>query len=136
MKTVEDFIKSLVSIDYMEERKEYGHYPFQLAAETPSGGLEINALAVDDVRICYSRAKKYVTENANWLFMSVDFPAGGDIHSDFVAVFSVVGKTTSLIIIPYNCQTGERSENITDSQFLSVLKFQFESIVMPQFRAN
>ncbi|MDQ6481612.1 hypothetical protein [Dyadobacter sp. LHD-138] len=126
----EEFVKRLVAIDPIEDTGSYGHYPFQLYAEGADGSIELNALALGgDVLSCYRRMRKYVKDNAKEIFMSVDFPTGGDIHHDFVCVFSIVHGEASVLAIPYDSVTGERFPEIKESIQLSAILAQFKQVV-------
>lgn len=57
-----------------------------------------------------------------------DFPKGGDMEEDFVAVFTVEKDETSLIAIPYNPDNGEVYEQITESSHLAMVLEQFQSL--------
>lgn len=131
MKDREEFIKTLVDIDYVESSGGYGHYPFQLFVETANGNIEMNALALGgDVLACYGRVRKYVQANAKKIFLSLDFPAGGDILNDFVAVFTIIDGQVESLAIPYNPTDGKKYAHITTSAFLTTVQKQFESIVL------
>lgn len=126
----EEFVKRLVTIDLIEATESYGHYPFQLYAEGADGSIELNALALGgDVLSCYRRMRKYVKENAKEIFMSVDFPAGGDIDHDFVCVFSIIHQEVSVLSIPYDTVSGERFPVIKESFQLSAILAQFKQVV-------
>ncbi len=91
MKNVQEFVEKLVDISIVEESNCYGHYPFQMFVETADDKFELNALAMGgSVQLCYKRAEKYYREKAKRIFLSIDFPKGGDIKKDFVCVFSIV----------------------------------------------
>jgi hypothetical protein len=84
MKNVEEFVATMVKIDIIEDSNSYGHYPFQLYVELEDGKSEMNALALGgDVASCYKRFAKYKKENAKRIYLSLDFPKGGDIENDF-----------------------------------------------------
>jgi len=131
MKNVKEFVDCLVKIDYVEDSNCFGHYPFQLFVETNDGKFEINALALGgDVLSCYRRVKKYFKENSKKIFMSLDFPSGGDIENDFVCIFSIVNNSFDIYAIPYNTETGEKYDEIHNSDLLSKLLTQFKDIIL------
>lgn len=130
METVREFVDSLVKIDLVDEFDCYGHYPFQLFVETSDGRFEMNALALGgDVHACYKRVGKYMKENAKKIFLSLDFPKGGDIENDFICIFSVVDGDIDIFAIPYSTENGEKYEEIHKSELLDKILDQFKSII-------
>lgn len=130
MKNVEDFVNQLVKIDFVEQSNSYGFYPFQMIVETKDGKLEMNALALGgDVLSCYRRVKTYVNAEAPIIFMALDFPQGGDIPHDFVAVYSIINGEASIFAIPYNPVDGETYERIVESTQLDAILEQFKKII-------
>lgn len=128
MKDLQGFIKSMVKIDYLEDFGAYGHYPFQLVSEDTEGKMTIGALLLGgDVEACYSTFAKQIKNGDKRVYLSVDFPAGGDIDKDFVAVFSYENEEYSLLAIPYNIEDGSVDEQITESETLVEIKAQFLS---------
>lgn len=127
METVEDFVKDLVRIELMEDSEDYGHYPFQLFVEKEDGTFEMNALPPNaDVLSCYRRVATYVKENAKKIFLSLDFPRGGDIEHDFVCIYSIINGKFDIFAIPYNTETGEKYDEIHESEILTKIMNQFE----------
>ena len=125
IENVNEFVEKLVNIDRIDG-EDYGHYPFQMLVETKDGSNEMNALALGgDVEACYRRFREYKNNEAKKIFLSLDFPSGGDIENDFVAVFSFVDNKVELIAIPYSPETGETFEKIYESEFLTKIKEQF-----------
>lgn len=130
MKTTNEFIKELVKIDYLDQFGVYGHYPFQLMVETKAGGLELNALLLGgDVFSCYQKFGKYFREGAVKIFLSLDFPKGGDIEHDFVCVFSVIDGVVDICAIPYNLTTGKTYETIVKSKQLAKILEDFQQVI-------
>ena len=120
MKNVDEFVKQCVKIDHLEQANCYGHYPFQLFVEIKDGSFVMNALALGgDVASCYRKVYEYKRDKAKKIFLSLDFPKGGDIQNDFIAVFSVDDKGTSVFAIPYDTESGDRMGIIKESQHLS-----------------
>lgn len=114
----------------MEDDNCFGHYPFQLYVESKNGGIELNALALSgDVFSCYKRVQHYIRKDAKLLFLSVDFPASGDIEHDFVCVISVINGEVSAFALPYDSHTGKRFDVIHKSDHLSGILSQFRSVV-------
>lgn len=129
IETVQDFVNNLVKIDLIDSESSYGHYPFQLFVEKEDGTFEMNALALGgDVISCYLKVLKYYKENAKKIFLSLDFPSGGDIEHDFVCVYSIVNGKFDIFAIPYNTETGEKYEEIHQSELLKKILDQFENM--------
>lgn len=125
MKSVEEFISSMVKVEFIENSNGFGHYPFQLFAETKDGKYEMNALALSNVVPCYKRFAEYKNNDANRIYMSLDFPKGGDIQNDFVAIFSFENNEIKLQAIPYQVSDGKILEGLKESQHLKTIKAQF-----------
>lgn len=129
MENIEEFVKALVKIDFVEQSECYGHYPFQMFAKTEDGQNHILALALGgDVATCYLKFKDYQNKGAKQIYMSVDFPAGGDIKNDFVAVFYFENDELKVFAIPYEPETGKILDRITESTHLTLLINQLKSI--------
>lgn len=127
MKSLKEFIDSMVTVEFIEVSNCYGHYPFQLLAETKDGILEINALALGgNVAACYDRFVDYKNEGANRIYMSLDFPRGGDINTDFVAVFSLENGEIKLQALPYSLLDGKILDPITESKHLNDIMAQLK----------
>lgn len=130
MKTVEEFVKTMVRIDFVENSECFGHFPFQLLAETKDGKLEINALALGgDVAACYRRFAKYKNSGAKRVYMSLDFPKGGDIKDDYVAIFSFENNEINLFAIPYKTKDGTTLDYIKTSDHLDKIKADLVSFL-------
>jgi len=130
MNTVEEFVESMVKIDFIENSNCYGHYPFQLFVETKDNKFEINALALGgDVASCYRRFAEYKNNGAKRVYLSLDFPKGGDINNDYVAIFSFEDGVFDLFAIPYNIEDGEVLDYIKDSAQLNNIKSNFEGFL-------
>ena len=128
IETVKDFVSNLVNIDLIEDSDgNYGHYPFQLFVEKEDGTFEMNTLDLGgDVLACYKRVAIYAKDNAKKIFLSLDFPSGGDIEHDFVCVYSIVDSKFDIYAIPYNTETGEKYEEIHQSELLDKIFEQFK----------
>jgi hypothetical protein len=127
MENVKEFVDKLVKIDYLDNYNCFGHFPFQLFVVTSDGSFEINALALGgDVLSCYKRFRKYLKEDSKKIFMSLDFPSGGDIKNDFICIFSAVDGALDIYAIPYNTENGEKYEEIHTSELLSKILDQFK----------
>ena len=127
MKTVEDFVK-FIDIDKQDEGR-YAHYPFQLAVVTKDNELIIGALDLGgQVEACYDVFKKFLFQKPKNIYLSVDFPAVGDIEDDFVAVFYLEDGEVKNLAIPYKIKTGKRREWVKKSKTLDRLLFQLEAV--------
>lgn len=130
MENINEFIEKLVKIDYMEEHGCYGHYPFQCFSKNKDGKVTMMALALGgDVEACYRKVRELVKAGAEKLFLSLDFPASGDIDEDFVCVFAVEDNKVSAKAITYNVETGEKIKTIDSSESLDNIVSQFEAYV-------
>lgn len=117
----------MVKIDLLEEQGEYGHYPFALYAEK-EGKADMNALALGgDVAAAYRRVKHYRDSGYQKIFIALDFPKGGDLKKDFVAVFSVINNDAECIAIPYSPKSGRRYAIIEKSEHLTKLLSEFKA---------
>ena len=126
MKSVEEFVSSMVKVEFIEDSNCFGHYPFQLFAETKDGKQEINSLALGgDVASCYKRFAHYKNNDANRIYLSLDFPKGGDIQNDFVAIFSFENNEIKLQAMPYQESDGKLLQAIKESQHLKSIMSQF-----------
>ena len=127
MNNVNEFVERLVKVEFIESSECFGHYPFQICSKTKDGSLRLGALALGgDVVSCYRALKKELEEGCTEIFLSLDFPANGDIENDFVAVFSVVNGLCSLFAIPYD-QDGNILERITKSKILDQIFEEFKN---------
>jgi len=124
MKTIEEFVESLVKIELIEDANCFGHYPFQLFCEKNIGNNEINAISIGQISLVYLRFAEYKKNGAKRIYLSVDFPAGGDIDNDFVAIFSFENDVLSVFAIPYDNTNGEIFDVITQSTQLDLIKSQ------------
>jgi hypothetical protein len=128
MKTLEEFITSMVKIEFVEDSNCFGHYPFQLFCENKDSEFEINALLLGgDVESCYRRFSDYKKDDAKRIYLSLDFPSGGDIENDFVAIFSLENNEVNLYAIPYETEEGKTFDMIKNSSQLDMIKSQFLS---------
>lgn len=120
MKLVE-FIKQFVKIEYLDEFDAYGLYPFPMCAIN-NGEMKITSLALGgDVRQCY---EKFIADakTHDTVYMALDFPARGDIQSDFACIYTYTNNTLTAVILPYDVNTGVVSNLITESVTLNTLK--------------
>lgn len=106
MDSIQKFIDSLVTIDYIEEKKQYGHYPFVLLA-TNNGKAELNALAGLRSVQCYKRYAYYALQGYDEIMMSMDFPPTADIETDFIYILAYTSKKIECRAITYNKADGK-----------------------------
>jgi len=127
MKDLNEFIEKLVEIRFVEGSNAFGHYPFQLYVELLDGKVEMNALLLGgNVKSVYNRVKQYVLKGFKRLYLSVDFPAVLDIEHDFVCAFSIENDKLTILAIPYDTETGDIFERITNSKALTTLLQEFK----------
>ncbi|HNX76080.1 MAG TPA: hypothetical protein PLM07_04050 [Candidatus Rifleibacterium sp.] len=123
------FAEEFVTIDFVESSGCYGHYPYQMFVEMADESVEVNALALGDVRQCYSIFASKLAKQAKSVFMALDFPASGDMVNDFVAVFAVENGIVEIFAIPYDPATGDKKEPIKTSHLLTAIKSQFVAFI-------
>jgi len=130
MKDLQSFITDMVRIEEIESVQAFGHYPFQLMSEGSDDSLTLAVLDLGDVIPCYKIFAEHLAKGAKRIYMSIDFPAGGDLAEDFVAVFQYENETFNVVALPYDAE-GTQSPQVTTEQsvHLSELKTQFETIV-------
>ena len=128
MKSVEEFVKTMVKVEFIEDCNCFGHYPFQLMCENRDGGLSITALALGgDVASCCMKFSEYKNQGAKRIYLSLDFPKGGDIENDYIAIFSFEGNDIGLFAIPYDTANGKTFDIIKSSTQLDLIKKQMLS---------
>jgi len=127
MKTVKEFVDSMVKVEFVESSNCFGHYPFQIFVETKDGELEIDVLALGgDVVSCYKTFFKHKRSDAKRIYLSLDFPSGGDIDNDFVAIFSFENNEFKLYAIPYLLSDGSLLPEIYESDQLKKILSEFK----------
>ena len=127
LNNIDDFVKTVVHLQ-KQDGGDYGHYPFQLMAEDKKGDLEVASLALGgDIKACIEKFSEYGKAGFTRIYMSADFSAGGDMKSDFIAIFEYDSIEVKLFAIPYDAKTGEMFERVkdTDSTHLEQLKYNF-----------
>ena len=130
MKSKEEFIKALVSIDKLGEDgvTGYGHYPFQMVAKSDKpGNDEMYALALGgNVHAVYKKFFEAIKKKADRVYLSIDFPAQEEweIEHDFVPVYAYEGdiNNISITVIPYDPNTGEIFPQITEGKVIEGLQ--------------
>ena len=101
---MEKFVDKMVKIEWIEDSNCFGHYPFQMFSEDKNGITKLTSLAIGSIVDAYRIAKKEIEIGSKKLFLSLDFPAGGDIENDFVVVFSVADGNYSGFGIVYDSE--------------------------------
>lgn len=106
MKDINEFVQATVEIKKQNNGK-FGYYPFHVFAERENGECDFIVIAdIESIEDCYKIMSMYVANKCKRIYMAIDFPAGGDIKTDFVAVFSSAGKHFDLFAIPYSPEDG------------------------------
>ena len=122
MDDINEFIRSLVKIEYIQSSGCYGLYPFQMYVETSDKKNKLEALDLGgDVKSCYKIVRERLQEKSNRIYLALDFPAFMDINKDFVAIMSIENSQFDLFAIPYNPNTGEQFEIRREGMFLKAL---------------
>lgn len=124
---IQEFKRSFVRIDFQEKLNNYGHYPFQMFVERNDGKIEMAALAMagtsqDNYRVVKNKIKEGVLK----LFVSLDFPKGGDLENDFICIIKVENNCSDAIAIVYNPDNGEEVRTVDKSETLSRIKTEFD----------
>jgi hypothetical protein len=127
----EKFIETMVTIDLQDEGKAFGHYPFQLISIDNENKVTAAVLFLGgDVVGVYKAVKKVLSQGSVKLFLSIDFPALGDINKDFIAVYTLTDRFVECVAIPYDTNTGNRHPLVKTGKTVYGLKKQFESLVL------
>ncbi|MGC2239153.1 MAG: hypothetical protein WA584_23560 [Pyrinomonadaceae bacterium] len=125
----EEFIE-FISID------ETGHHPFYLIAEQANDEMAMVAMDLNDVHLVYAWVLKYVLNNAKKIYFTMDFPAGKDIKTDFVAVhFKKNDEPWEILLLPYD-EKGNRLPRITGGEMFDVLLKQCRANCTPMFKVS
>ena len=129
----EEFIK-MIDIsqvaDHVDENGNqlYGHYPFSIVAMTEDNNMTVGALALNDVVMCYFTFAGEIVKGAKTVYMSIDFPPMFEIETDFVAIHEYIDGKSSVVALPYNPQTGELHEIVTEGRAIELLTEQFVAV--------
>lgn len=139
--TRDQFIDACVKIEYHQDTKMFGLYPFQFCALDKNNSLTVGVMLLGgDVVACYKAAEKMIMEGHPVFYMAIDFPKGLDIRTDFVAIFEYSDGESKVIAIPYDPATGKILFYLNDSLMLRSLKQAFDTIALhkpsPNFRHN
>lgn len=130
MTNVFEFTESLVHIEQSEVTSDYGHFPFQMFVENEKGEKSCYALGMRvNVTRFYSMVAEHILGNAKRVYLSLDFPATGDIQHDFVCVFYYENQEMKNYAIPYNPKNGKAFELITESKTLVKLLKEFNLLL-------
>ena len=122
---INEFVDMFAKLELNEDCKQYQCYPFHLVVEKPDGGLDVNALCTDTVADCYKRVKQYHYKGFKKMYMSIDFPATGDIDHDFVGIFTIHPDKIGFAALPYDSKTGEKFARIYKSHTITMLLDEF-----------
>lgn len=126
----EEFIESMANTSFIEEHNCFGHYPFNMISVMPDDKMIMAALALGgDVRSCYKAFKKMIDDGAKIVHMSVDFPKGLDIPTDYIGVYSFENGKSEVIALPYNVIDGKFGDRVTEGTMVDHLMTQFKHIV-------
>lgn len=136
MNNVEEF-KEHIIIEWKEENKAYGHFPFQMFSKSVDGSNSMTALVMGNVEPCYKAFNARVKNGGCPVFMSIDFPKMAEIEHDFIAVYEWDGKDMKLTAIPYDGVTGERFAEIDfrESEILMKIMQQFCFLTLQEANA-
>lgn len=116
MKDLKEFEDKLVKIEFIDHCQSYGMYPFQMFIEDKDGKFTLASLDLGgDVRMVYIAFAKHYKEGCNRIYIAVDFPAVGDIESDFVCIIAAEKDIFTIKALPYSPNTGEQFTAITKS---------------------
>ena len=108
---------------YEKEENVFCHMPFHIYTLNRNREVNIKSLFVSDVREVLSEMVKIRSKGQyKKIYCSIDFPASGDIHSDFIAFFDIEGPYCTVYAKPYDEDTGEFFEYITYSKTLTDIK--------------
>ena len=106
MKDIEEFVKTNVKIT-KQSNGEFGYFPLHCFVEKADGHIDFIVVAgVNSVEDCYKLIAMYVASDCKRIYFAIDFPAGGDMATDFVAVLCTENGDFSAFVRPYNSQTG------------------------------
>lgn len=133
MKSIQKFKKSL-NIGFVENTGIYGHCPFQIYYQSKEGHIaHSNLIPEEKVLFYYKAFHRYLVEGCTTVYMSIDFPAMGDIENDFIAVFSCENKEINMCAILYDKETGKILGEIQkdDNDNLRKIFSQFVSVILP-----
>jgi hypothetical protein len=103
----------------------FGHYPFQLFCENKSGDFEMGSLALGgDVASCYRVFGKHIKGDAKRVYLSLDFPKGGDIENDYIAIFTFENGVINVFAIPYDTEDGKTFDIVKNGSQIDLMKKQ------------
>lgn len=130
MKDLQEFIERMVKIEFIEQSNCFGHYPFQMFVENQDGSNGLMSLALGGkVKSCYIVFANAMENMAQRVYLSLDFPAGGDIQNDFVCVMAYENGKLNAFAIPYNNHDGQILERIENSLQVEKILQDFRLIV-------
>lgn len=141
MKSIEEFITSMVKIEKLEkENGNFGYYPFAMYSESPGekdGKLFsiANTVSIKNTDGTYKIYKLFANEvfaGANKIYLALDFPAGGDMEKDFVMVISFENGKFFMEAIPYDLQTGEQFERVKASEVMRTIALDVKNVLIKE----
>ena len=116
MKNLNEFVEKLVKIEFIDHCNAFGFYPFQMWVEHKDGKSTFASLDLGgDIRAVYKAFADYYKEDSERIYIAVDFPAVGDIESDFVCIIACEKDIFTIKALPYSPNTGEQFTAITKS---------------------
>lgn len=128
MKNIEEFVDFNIKITKQDNGK-FGYFPFHAFVEKKDGTFDVIVIAgVNSVEDCYKLMVKYISDSCKRIYMAIDFPAGGDIPNDFVAVFATEGIDFKAFAIPYDVNTGKVYERLLRSRQMIEIVSHLKSV--------
>ena len=119
MKNVKEFVDQLVKIEFLDHCNAFGFYPFQMFVEDKEEKVTLCALDLGgEIGKVYQAFAEYYKEKPKRIYLALDFPAVGDIESDFVCIIAYEKDVLTISALPYSANTGERFEQINISIIL------------------
>ena len=116
MKNLKEFVDQLVKIEFLDHCNAFGFYPFQMFVEDKEEKVSLCALDLGgEIGKVYQAFAEYYKEKPKRIYLAVDFPAVGDIESDFVCIIAAEKDVFTINALPYSPNTGEQFTAITKS---------------------
>lgn len=106
----------MVKVEYLDHCGSFGFYPFQMFVEDKEEKVTLCALDLGgEIGKVYQAFAEYYKEKPKRIYLAVDFPAVGDIESDFVCIIVAEKDIFTIKALPYSANTGEQFTAITKS---------------------
>jgi hypothetical protein len=115
--TVKEFRHKHVKIEYVEKESQWGMFPSFIHIEHSKDFNFDSELTFNGVIKYYMAVSLAMQTKPHILYFAIDFPAGGDIKTDFVVVFFILDGKADCFAIPYNNKTGEIYNDIFPSDY-------------------